>query len=93
LCTEIGGIAVASKIRNKWTVRALAIGLTLAIVNLLMYLWGGLTRGRWHWWWIAMDAFWIFFLYPGLLSKELRRPKELIPGAPDPNEPNLSLFQ
>jgi phage terminase large subunit-like protein len=29
----------------------------------------------------------------GMVGRELRKPKELVPGAPDPNEPNLSLFQ
>jgi hypothetical protein len=54
----------------------------------------GRTVGhRWHWGLIALWAFWGFILFPGYVLNELKKPKELVPGAPDPNEPNLSLFQ
>jgi hypothetical protein len=41
----------------------------------------------------VLSAFWGFYLFPVFLLRELKKLKELVPGAPDPHEPNLSLFQ
>ena len=72
------------KVKSTWRIAANAFGLAVSLWLVGFYLWAGLARHRWHWG---------FILYPVKLRRELKKPKERVPGAPDPNEPNLSLFQ
>jgi hypothetical protein len=81
------------KVKSNWRIAANAFGLAVSLWLVGFYLWAGLARNRWHWGFILLWAFWGFILYPIKLRRELKKPKELVPGAPDPNEPNLSLFQ
>jgi hypothetical protein len=84
---------MSRRLRSNWRIAANAVGLAGSLSLIGFYLWAGLARNRWHWGFIVLSAFWGFYLYPVLLLSELKKPKELVPGAPDPNEPNLSLFQ
>jgi hypothetical protein len=84
---------MSRKVRSSWRIAANAVGLAGSLLLIGLYLWAGLARNRWHWGFIVLWAFWGFFLCPVFLLRELKKPKELVPGAPDPNEPNLSLFQ
>ena len=80
-------------IKSNWRIAANAVGLALSLSLIGFYAWAGLARSRWHWGFIVLWALWGFYLYPVFLLRELKKPKELIPGAPDPNGPSLSLFQ
>jgi hypothetical protein len=84
---------MSQKVRSNWRIAANAVGLAVSLSLIGLYLWAGLARSRWHWGFIVLLAFLGFYLYPVFLLRELKKPKELVPGAPDPNEPNLSLFQ
>jgi hypothetical protein len=81
------------KVRSNWRIAAYSVVMVGSLALMGFYLWAGLARGRWHWGFILLWAIWGFYLYPTYLRKELKKPKHLVPGAPDPNEPNLSLFQ
>jgi hypothetical protein len=84
---------MSRKFRSNWRIAAYAFALALSLSLIGFYVWAGLARNRWHWGFIVLWAFWGFSLYPVFLLRELKKPKELVPGAPDPNGPNLSLFQ
>jgi hypothetical protein len=84
---------MSMKVRSNWRIVASAVSLAGSLSLIGLYLWAGLARNRWHWGSILLWAFWGFYLFPVFLHRELKKPKELVPGAPDPNEPNLSLFQ
>ena len=84
---------MSQKIKSNWRIAANAIGLAGSLSLVGLYLWAGLARHRWHWGFIALWTFWSFCLFPVYIHRELKRQKKLLPGAPDPNEPNLSLFQ
>jgi hypothetical protein len=79
--------------RSKLRIALSTVTLVGSLTLLGFYLWAGLAHGRWHWGFIVLWGLWGFLLYPAVLVRELRKPKELVPGAPAPNEPNLSLFQ
>jgi hypothetical protein len=81
------------KVKSNWRIATSAVGLAASLWLVGSYLWAGLARHRWHWGFILLWAVWGLFLFPVFLLRELKKPKELVPGAPDPNEPNLSLFQ
>jgi hypothetical protein len=84
---------MSRKLRSNWRIGVSAVGLAGSLWLIGFYLWAGLAHNRWHWGFIVLWAFWGFYLFPIFLLSELKKPKELVPGAPDPNEPNLSLFQ
>jgi hypothetical protein len=81
------------KVKSNWRIAANTFGLAVSLWLVGFYLWAGLARHRWHWGFILLWAFWGVCLFPVKLRRELKMPKELVPGAPDPNEPNLRLFQ
>jgi hypothetical protein len=80
------------KVRSNWRIVADAVSLVGSLSLTGLYLWAGLARNRWHWGFIVLSAFWGFYMFPVSLLRELKKPKELVPGACDPHEPNLSLF-
>jgi hypothetical protein len=84
---------MSRNVRSNWRIAVNAVALALSLSLMGFHVWAGLARNRWHWGFIVLWAFWGFYLYPVFLLRELRKPKELVPGASDPNEPNLSLFQ
>jgi hypothetical protein len=84
---------MSQKVRSNWRIAGNAVGLAGSLSLIGLHLWAGLARSRWDWGFIVLEAFLGFYLFPVLLLRELKKPKELVPGAPDPNEPNLSLFQ
>jgi hypothetical protein len=84
---------MSRKVKSNWRIAGYAFSLASSLSLMGFYVWAGLARSRWHWGFIVLWAFWGFYLYPLFLLRELKKPKELVPGAPDPNEPNLSLFQ
>jgi hypothetical protein len=84
---------MSRNVRSNWRIAGNAVGLAVSLSLLGLCLWAGLARNRWDWGFIVLWAIWSFCLFPVALHRELKKPKELVPGAPDPNEPNLSLFQ
>ena len=84
---------MSRNVRSNWRIAVNAVALALSLSLMGFHVWAGPARNRWHWGFIVLWAFWGFYLYPVFLLRELRKPKELVPGASDPNEPNLSLFQ
>jgi hypothetical protein len=84
---------MSRNVRSNWRIAVNAVALALSLSLMGFYVWAGLARNRWQWGFIALWAFWGFYMYPVFLLRELKKPKELVPGAPDSNEPNLSLFQ
>jgi hypothetical protein len=80
-------------VRSNWRIAVNAVALAVSLSLMGFYVWAGLARNRWQWGFIVLEALLSFYLFPVFLLRELKKPKELVPGAPDPNEPNLSLFQ
>jgi hypothetical protein len=84
---------VSLKVKSNWRIAASAVALAGSLSLIGLHLWEGLARSRWQWGFIVLEALLSFYLLPVSLRRELKKPKELVPGAPDLNEPNLSLFQ
>ena len=84
---------MSSKVKSNWRIGGSAVGLAGSLSLICLHLWAGLAGGHWEWGLIVSEAFLGFYLFPVFLLRELRKPRELVPGAPDPKEPNLSLFQ
>ena len=84
---------MSQNVKSNWRIATHAFGILVSLWLVGFYLWAGLARNRWHWGFIVLGALWGFLMYPLNLRRELKKPKELVPGAPDPNESNLSLFQ
>lgn len=84
---------MSQQVRSKWRIGISTVMLLASLGLVGFCVWSGFARGRWHWGLIILWALWGFWLYPAYIVRELRKPKELVQGAPDPKEPNLSLFQ